>query len=544
MRRFSPNVVARRLNRKSAAVTLSVRTNFGPAPPVMEQVEYQYNDGYLDLMEHTANENAFGDYFKECLEKKGVEFQSLETAAYQLLMDEREFDPPAPPRPDSKAWGYMYGNNLVDFKAAVANLPAGKEFKRGFFMSYIDPLEKKLLMHYPNLDWASKLAARQAQWEADPTPTTFQRNKAEVMAEAIAEGGASEYVELYRSNSHFKFGADDPYHYYMPADNEEKWVRLQQFEWDLESKNADVAPYVEALGKIEGLLAPVLAEMPFKQALKDILAGPGSDEVAKVFASAIPSTKGDVQAMLKVIDAETPQRLAVALAWGNKPDLFSQFFVSPGSVDRFVADNGSTATALAGAYKDLAAKVKAFAAALDGATTAVQKAVEAGGAKHSGVKNFLHSGGLVSAAGSAALPAHGLATRLSAIATGMRSQSLLGYVMAEAGARCVNDQTVVRTVYERMAYGSHGGDLAAVAAAASQASFAGAVQEQIASHLRNTGNMPAGLDLRSAVADSVNVLEAAKAVVSARAAVDAAWGGAALDYALADLASLSIQYKF
>merc|ERR1719326_235342 len=213
MRRFSPNAAVRRLRQ---AAPVSVRFNTQPAPPVMEQVEYQYQDGYLDLMEHTANENAFGEYFKECLAKNGVEFQTLETAAYQLLMDEQEFDPPAPPRPDSPAWGYMYGNNLVDFKAAAANLPADKEYKRGFFNSYVEPLEKKLLMHYPNLDWASKLEARKAQWNADSAVSTFQRNKAEVMAEAVAAGGASEYIELYRSNSHFKFGPDDPYNYYMP----------------------------------------------------------------------------------------------------------------------------------------------------------------------------------------------------------------------------------------------------------------------------------------------------------------------------------------
>jgi len=543
MRRFSPNAAIRRLSNKKKALCVRYAHS---TPPVMEQVEYQYQDGYLDLMEHTAQENAFGEYFKACLEKQGVEFQSLETAAYQLLMDEQEFDPPAPPRPDSPAWGYMYGNNLVDFKAMAENLPADKEYKRGFFTSYIDALEKKLKMHYPNLDWTSKLEARQAQWEAaDQSMTAFQRNKAEAMADAVVSGGPAEYIELYRSNSHFKFGADDPYHYYMPKDNEEKWVRLQQFEWDLESKTADVAPYIEALGKVETLITPVLAEVPFKQTLKDMLASRQDGEaVAAMFANAMPATAGDVAAMTKIIDAESPARLAVALAWGNKPDLFAQLFVTPGAVDKCVADNGSAATALAAAYKDLAAKSAAFAKAMDGAAANLQKAVEAGGAKNSGVKAMLMASGFSSAASAAEVPQHGLAARLSAVGSGLRGQSLLAYVFCEAASRCVAEQSTVRTLYDRMAYGAGGADLCKVAHAAADRSFGDAVQAELTTLLQNSGNMPATLDLRAVVSDTLNVTDAAKAVVTARAAADAAWGGVSLDYGLVDLASLSIQYKY
>jgi len=127
-------------------------------PPVMEQTEHidTHVGGFVEYMEPSPARREFGEYFKACLAKEGVDFQELESMNYQMCVDEMEFDPPSPPRPDSEAWAYMYGNNLVEFKTMAETLTPDKEYKRGFFEFRIDPLIKKMKIHYRHLDWRSK----------------------------------------------------------------------------------------------------------------------------------------------------------------------------------------------------------------------------------------------------------------------------------------------------------------------------------------------------------------------------------------------------
>merc|ERR1719495_538172 len=122
MRRFVSRGPLRKKASAAPAAGWSVRKH--STPPVMEQLQYQHEDGYLDMHVFSKAQNEFGNYLKECMTREGVEWQRLETKAYQMLMDEREFDPPAGPRPDSPVWAYIYGNHLVDFKSMADNLTA------------------------------------------------------------------------------------------------------------------------------------------------------------------------------------------------------------------------------------------------------------------------------------------------------------------------------------------------------------------------------------------------------------------------------------
>merc|ERR1719150_1105798 len=96
--------------------------------------------------------------------------------------------------------------------------------------------------------------------------TEFQKCKAEVAANAVSTD-VDGFIELFRSNSHFQFGADDPYHHYMPKSNEDKWVAYQKFCWDKTASNADTAMYGNALQPLMGALDATLAKSPLKAAV-------------------------------------------------------------------------------------------------------------------------------------------------------------------------------------------------------------------------------------------------------------------------------------
>lgn len=519
-------------------------------PAVMEQVEYQYQDGYLDVLEYTAAENQFGNYFKQCLAKEGVNYQRLESAGYQLMMDEREFDPPASPRPDSPAWAYMYGNNLVDFKTQMENLTPDKEFKRGFFKHRVEALEKKLRMHFPQLDWQARYARRQRQWSTDKQMSVFARAKAEELAKAVAEDEAR-YVEQYRSNSHFNFGADDPFEYYMPTENEEKWLAHQRFEWDQTSRNADRQPYMDMLGKLTAFLEPKLKNVPLKAVLGNMLTA-GNAEVFAAFNTACPSTTtgGEKEVELKTqranvkkaVDSFTPAQLATALTFGNLPDLFAQFFVKPGSLDAFLKDNDAALTDVAASHAGLVAAGAKMDKAITDACAAIQKAAEGAGAtKNSGLAAFLANGGLEAAALEVLKKpeAHGLAQNLQALAETIKGNSFLGYVHCMAAATVLSRPNLATDVYAQATYGSRGNAVNVVGQAAAVPGFADAVGRQVSAFLSDSTP-----DVQEAASGAVELEGVSEELNAARQANDSDWLRLKLDYGLADLASLSIQYKY
>jgi len=265
-------------------------------PPVMEQTEHidTHVGGFVDYMEPSPARREFGEYFKACLAKEGVEFQTLETKNYQMTVDEMEFDPPSPPRPDSEAWGYMFGNNLVEFKTMAETLTPDKEYKRGFFEFRIEPLIKKMKIHYNHLDWRSKYESVKKEWK-EGTFSTFQKLKAEVLAKEVA-ADMDGYIELYRSNSHFNFKSDDPYRYYMPTENEIKWTNLQRFEWDRTSQTADLSHYIEKLQSLTAAIDGPLKKTGFVAAVQAAVASPDkamASEIVSAVMQASPFLAGE-----------------------------------------------------------------------------------------------------------------------------------------------------------------------------------------------------------------------------------------------------------
>jgi len=256
----------------------------------MEQTEHidTHVGGFVDYMEPSPARREFGEYFKACLAKEGVEFQTLETKNYQMTVDEMEFDPPSPPRPDSEAWGYMFGNNLVEFKTMAETLTPDKEYKRGFFEFRIEPLIKKMKIHYPHLDWRSKYESVKREWK-EGVFTTFQKLKAEVLAKNVADD-MDGYIDLYRSNSHFKFKSDDPYRYYMPTENEIKWINYQRFEWDRTSQTADLTHYVEKLQSLTAAIDGPLKKTGFVAAVQAAVASTDKALASEIVSAVIQAS--------------------------------------------------------------------------------------------------------------------------------------------------------------------------------------------------------------------------------------------------------------
>lgn len=549
MRRFALRAPVRKNANATSAVGWNIRKH--STPPVMEQLQYQYEDGYLDMHVFSKAQNEFGNYVKECMAKEGVEWQGLETKTYQMLMDEREFDPPCGPRPDSPAWAYIYGNHLVDFKSMADNLPAEHEFKRNYFQSYVEVLTKKLRMHYPKMDWQAKYKKRMEEWKL-PGMTAFEKCKAECLAQAVAQGGQEEYIELYRSNSHFNFGADDPFHYYMPKDNETKWLALQEFEWD-SNTGANADKYMPTLTKLEAFLEPNLPSAQVKEGLKAIVS---TAEGATLFSGAVPSVvagaknSAEVEKALKeLVDKENTASLCLALIWSAAPQLFSQFFVAPGSVDSFIADNKGTVEKVNAAYKTMGSAAAALEKAVLNSCKNMETVCKEAGVDATGLTGFLARRGFV-AAQEAALPtpeAHWLSAKMKGMAADLKPKSFLAAVNCSAMGAYANDpQTMARKVYDAISYGAHGNTLNMVAQASDAAGFEEALGDEIVSFLIENGRATEAkrAEILKVVDKKLAVGKEAAAFNEARKSLGEAWQTVKLDYALADLGSLEIQYKY
>jgi len=283
------------LKRKSPHL-VAVRYNFHN-PPTPDPVPYidMHEGGWFDFHEASPAEYEGAAYFKQCLAKEGVDYQTLDSKNYTMTVDMMEFDPPSPPRPDSPAWAYMYGNNLVDMKVMAETLTPENDYKRGYFESRLVPLERKVKVHYPHLDWRSKFEAAKKAW-TEGKFGTFQKLKAEAAAKAVAED-VDGYIELYRCNSHFKYKDDDPFHYYMPAENEAQWIAYNQFQWDCVSSNANVEKYVEALKKMAGALGG-LEKTTLKAAMGAMLTSGSTAHVKELvgaFKKGCASTVGNAE---------------------------------------------------------------------------------------------------------------------------------------------------------------------------------------------------------------------------------------------------------
>merc|ERR1712060_491271 len=152
----------------------------------------------------------------------------------------------------------------------------------------IEPLIKKMKIHYNHLDWRSKYESVKKEWK-EGTFTTFQKLKAEVLAKEVA-ADIDGYIDLYRSNSHFNFRSDDPYRYYMPVENEIKWTNLNRFEWDRTSQTADLSHYIEKLQSLTAAIDGPLWKTSFVAAAQAAISSTDKAMASEIVSAVIKAS--------------------------------------------------------------------------------------------------------------------------------------------------------------------------------------------------------------------------------------------------------------
>jgi len=599
---------------------------WGSRPPTMEQTEHQdlHVGGFLDWLEQSPQQKEFGAYFKQCLASNGVDFQTLDSKSYQMAVDEREFDPPAPPRPDSPAWAYLYGNMLIEFSAMATRLDPENEYKRGMFESRIEPLRRKMKIHYGHLDWRGKMAKALENWDKS-TMTEFQKCKAEVAAKAVSTD-IDGFMELFRSNSHFQFGPDDPYHHYMPKANEDKWVAYQKFQWDQTSSNADTASYGNALQPLMAMADAGLAKSPLKAALQAALKSTDASMVGQVvaaFAKCSPSSCGEpdadeaamvgavlnfagvkgklsaeqahaVSSMLRggvaggdlngksvaeateilketaheaalknyyhaanictTVEKESNGRLAVALSFGNLPDLYTGLFLSKANMDSFLGANNAAVADFAESLGPLNTACTNLAKSLSDACAKADAGLAKNGCANSGVGDMLKATGFAEASGEPVTAASlFFVPKLNDMAAHLASSSFMGAVNCEAGAQYLaSDQytssawaSVTNATLMPSASGMCGTVLCAVAKTGGERDFVDNVSNCASNFLVSSGKAAVPTrEMTSAVEEAfAGVGTAAQAAQQAQDVAAAKFMALTLDTGLADLGSLEVQYK-
>jgi len=599
---------------------------WGSRPPTMEQTEHQdlHVGGFLDWLEQSPKQKEFGAYFKQCLAANGVNFQTLDSKSYQMAVDEREFDPPAPPRPDSPAWAYLYGNMLVEFHCMADNLSPDNEYKRGMFESRLEPLKRKMKIHYGHLDWRGKHAQAQNDWEKS-SMTEFQKCKAEVAAKAVSTD-VDGFMELFRSNSHFQFGPDDPYHHYMPKVNEDKWVAYQKFQWDQTASNADTASYGNALQPVIAAADAGLSKTQFKAALQAALKSTDPEMVGQVvaaFAKASPSSCGNadaneeemvgavlnfagvkgkltaeqanaVSSMLRggasgadlngksvaeateilkdsanekaltdfyhaasicgTVDKANSGQLAVALSFGNLPELYAGLFLSSGNMADFLAANSSAFTDFAESLGPLNTATANLGKALADGCSKADAGLGKNGCANSGVGEMLKATGFSEAAGAPVTAATlFFVPKLNDMAANLASSSFMGAVNCGAAAQYLaTDQynssawaNLMNATLMPSASGVSGPTLQAVGKTGGERDFVSSVTDCASNFLVSSGKVAVPTrEMTSAVEEAfAGVATAAQAVQQAQDAAAAKFMALTLDTGLADLGSLEVQYK-
>jgi len=208
----------------------------------------------------TPEDRAFGEALRARLEENGVEMDFIDNKQFQVKQENFEFDAPALPREMSRAWGFLWGNRLVKCEVLLKTLKPQDEYLRGYLEKHGDELKRKMKIHFPDLDWQSKVAKSLAGLQA--TPCGFNQLYNESKLEALAEFVKDEpetFVDFYRNNSYISsYDDNDSFGYNIPSTMEAKLEGLMQFDWDQSAAKPDVSRYVSIVGDLVECVDPLM----------------------------------------------------------------------------------------------------------------------------------------------------------------------------------------------------------------------------------------------------------------------------------------------
>jgi len=201
-------------------------------------------EGYINWDDD--GRNAGGDALNKALAERNFDMVDFERRGFQQDQDIQELNPAALPRPDSGMWGYLYAENLVDALVDLERLPADQEYRRGYLEQEISGVKKKMLVHYPNIDYEAMVKARLAEKEATIDPT-----RVGMVADAMVEN-SQKFLDAFNINKYIaKHDDDDEFGYYIPRDLDRKMTNYLQFEYDRVSVSSDKTKYVALLNTLK-----------------------------------------------------------------------------------------------------------------------------------------------------------------------------------------------------------------------------------------------------------------------------------------------------
>lgn len=228
------------------------------------------------------------EQLKAALTKRGFDFNAYERKGFQQDQEIQEnINPAALPRPDSELWGYLYGENLVDALVDLERLSAEQDYRRGYLETEITALKKKMLIHYPGLDYNAMMKHKLSQ-----VASQVDAAGVEALADALVED-PQKIMDLSNINNFIgKHDDDDEFGYYIPRVLDSKMVNFFKFEWNRISPAADKTPYVKLLDQFKGFLND-------KSGAFAKSAAPFSASLAAYTQSLLASNTADANAQLR-----------------------------------------------------------------------------------------------------------------------------------------------------------------------------------------------------------------------------------------------------
>jgi len=208
----------------------------------------------------SPSDKKFSKALRENAIKSGVDVENIDLRMFQVKQENLEFDPPALPPEDSKAWGFLWGDELVKKQLLLDTLSEEDEYLRGYLEKTTTELKRKMLIHYPNVDWESTVEKMLAQYKSQPSTfdRMYQQSKIEALSN-LMKNDKEGYVNLYRNNSYIKsYDAGDKFGYNIPADLLKKLENYMQFSWDQTAANPNLESYMKMLGQFSEFLEPKL----------------------------------------------------------------------------------------------------------------------------------------------------------------------------------------------------------------------------------------------------------------------------------------------
>jgi len=229
----------------------------------------------------TQPDREFGEALRSSCEAKGVDLDHIDLRMFQIKQENIEFQAPALPREDSKCWGYLWGNRYVKNQVLLETLKAEDDYLRGYLTKFTEEYRRKMKIHYPNVDIESRKSKCLAALKGGKSDFAkfYEEAKVDALSDYIRDDPDG-YLGLYKNNSYISSYDDgDSFGYDIPAAMEAKLEGLMQLDWDKDSSNADVTPYVQMISQLTEAMQPRMAKMNPKLAssiqtmLKSSMAG-------------------------------------------------------------------------------------------------------------------------------------------------------------------------------------------------------------------------------------------------------------------------------